>query len=207
MNLDRIATLLRPHVALSRAQLESVSMYIDMLQKWNARINLTAVSDPEAMVTRHFGESFFVAARVLSPPPVDVIDVGSGAGFPGLPMAIFEGRAQIMLIEANTKKAAFLGEVIGALKLRNARVFCGRAEDYSRRAALVTMRAVEKFEKALPVALSLVDRGGRIALMVGRSQEGSAQRLAPGFQWEQSVSLPGSEARVLLVGTKLVKVE
>jgi 16S rRNA (guanine527-N7)-methyltransferase len=206
---DKIAALLRPYIAeLSPAQLESTSIYIDILLKWNARINLTAVRNPEEIVTRHFGESYFAAAQLLAPPArVDVIDVGSGAGFPGLPIGIFAHDARLTLLESNAKKAAFLNEVIAALVLKNVRVFNGRAEAYSETADLVTMRAVEKFDKSLPVALRMVREDGRIALMIGAAQEQAATASAPGFRWNSSVPIPGSESRVLFVGTKLGKVE
>lgn len=203
-----IAELLKPYATLSAAQLEQVSFYLDLLLKWNARINLTAVRDPHEMLTRHFGESFFAASRLLPPGrAVTVIDLGSGAGFPGLPLAIFAGGAQVTLIESNGKKAVFLNEVISALKLENAKVFSQRAESFPGGADLVTMRAVEKFSSALPVALRLVRPGGRIALMIGASQLEEAGRLTPDVQWRESISVPGAHSRVLAVGTKVVTVE
>ena len=208
MDAAFIAELLKPYAALSAPQLEQVSVYLDLLLKWNARINLTAVRDPNEMLTRHFGESFFAASRLLPPGrAVTLIDLGSGAGFPGLPLAIFAGGAQVTLIESNGKKAVFLNEVISALKLENAKVFSQRAESFPGGADLVTMRAVEKFSSALPVALRLVRPGGRIALMIGASQLEEAGRLTPDVQWREPVSVPGGHSRVLAVGTKVVIVE
>jgi len=108
-----IAHLLGPFVELEKSQLGNISIYIDLLLKWNARINLTAVRNPEEIVTRHFGESFF-AAQLLLPSGLEgaVIDLGSGAGFPGLPLAMFAPAIQVTLIESNHRKAAFLNEVI-----------------------------------------------------------------------------------------------
>ncbi len=152
-----IAALLRPYAELSSRQLAQTSTYIDLLLKWNAKVNLTAVRKPEEIVTRHFGESFF-AARMLFPQPRKerVIDLGSGAGFPGLPLAMYVAEIEMTLIESNLRKAAFLNEVIRILELRNVKVFSQRAENYQGTADLVTMRAVEKFEKALALALGLV---------------------------------------------------
>ena len=83
-----IGRLLAPFAKLDEQQLRLTSIYIDLLLKWNARINLTAVRDPEEIVTRHFGESFFAAQTLRSRGPVRRgIDLGSGAGFPGIPMA------------------------------------------------------------------------------------------------------------------------
>jgi 16S rRNA (guanine527-N7)-methyltransferase len=111
---------------------------------------------------------------------------------------------QVTLIEANGKKAAFLNEVIAALQLKNAKVFSRRAETYPEQADVVTMRAVEKFDRALPVALKMVRDGGRIALMIGASQVGTARALAGAVPWEDPVPVPGGHSRVLAVGTKPV---
>jgi 16S rRNA (guanine527-N7)-methyltransferase len=203
-----IARLLRPYAALNAAQVDQVSIYLDLLLKWNARINLTAVRDAEEMVTRHFGESFFAAERLLqSRQPLTVIDLGSGAGFPGLPLAIFAPWAQVTLIESSGKKSTFLNEVIFALALSNVEVFAQRAEAYRDRADLVVMRAVEKFADSLPIALNLVRPGGAIALMIGASQLEQARALAPEVQWQAPVAVPGGHSRVLAVGTKSVIVE
>ncbi|HYL91878.1 MAG TPA: 16S rRNA (guanine(527)-N(7))-methyltransferase RsmG [Alphaproteobacteria bacterium] len=184
------------------------AIYIDLLLKWNARVNLTGVRDPSEMVTRHFGESFFVARTLLrTGESSTVIDLGSGAGFPGMPMAMFAPAANVTLIESNTRKAAFLKEAVFALKLKNVAVFSGRAEDYRGQASLVVMRAVEKFERSLTLALSLVEAGGRIGLMIGDAQVEKAKALRPGLAWNEPIDMPSGQSRVLLVGTKVVKVE
>lgn len=207
MDTARIAALLQPYVALNQEQLASISIYIDILMRWNTRINLSAVRRPEEIVTRHFGESFFTAKHVLiAGGRLDVVDVGSGAGFPGLPMALFSPAIRLTLIEANSKKAAFLNEVASALQLANVKVFNGRAEACSATADLVTMRAVEKFETTLPVALRLVRDRGRIALMIGASQIGPVRAFEPEIEWQEPIRMPESQAREIIVGTKRVKV-
>jgi len=200
----RIASLLELFApGLSAPQLAQLSAYLDLLLRWNARINLTAVRDAENIVTRHFGESLFAARRLFPAPDAsgDVIDLGSGAGFPGLPLKIHAPALRLALIESRNKKAAFLNEVVRALDLRDVQVFCGRAEDFPGRAGLVSLRAVERFTAALPVAARLVAPGGRLALLIGTAQIASAQAALPGFSWSQPVDLPGSSQRVLFVGT------
>lgn len=197
-----ISRILRPFVELSPETLVQTSKYLDLLLKWNAKTNLTAVRDAEAIVARHFGESFFAAARIAPAPGETVIDLGSGAGFPGLPLAMVAPAVQVTLIESNGKKVAFLNEVIFALQLKNAKVFSQRAETYPDQADLVTMRAVEKFEKALPAALEMVREGGRIALMIGDSQLSMARTLAGGVTWNDPIPVPGGHSRVLALGTK-----
>jgi len=129
-------------------------------------------------------------------------DLGSGAGFPGIPMAMFGRKSQFTLIEANGKKAAFLNEAIRALGLDNVRVFSGRAEDFGERADLVTMRAVEKFQESLPLAVTLAKPGGRVAIMIGAGQAESAGTVSPETVWQPPVSIPGGHSRILLVGKR-----
>lgn len=205
MEQAAIAELLRPYANLSAAQLQNISIYVDLLLKWNRKINLTAVRDPEEMVTRHFGESFFAASHLVTADWAGTaIDLGSGAGFPGIPLAMHAPGARVTLIESHAKKAAFLNEVVSALQLRNVRVFGARAEAFSGVADLVTMRAVERFESSLPIALSLVKPGGRLALMIGTAQVPKAKQLARALTWDFPVAVPGGNSRVLLSGTKPV---
>ncbi|HET6934566.1 MAG TPA: 16S rRNA (guanine(527)-N(7))-methyltransferase RsmG, partial [Candidatus Angelobacter sp.] len=157
MERTAISAALRPFAEVSEADVDSISIYIDLLLKWNARINLTAVRDAKQMLTRHFGESFFAAKNLVARDWAgSIIDVGSGAGFPGVPLAIWAPQAEVTLIESQGKKAAFLNQVIFASGLKRAKVFSVRAEIYENKADLVTMRAVEKFEVVLPIAASLV---------------------------------------------------
>jgi 16S rRNA (guanine527-N7)-methyltransferase len=209
----------RPNAGvLSPEQLQHISTYINILLSWNARINLTAVREPEKIVTRHFGESLF-AARHLFPaagPGIGavepgsslgvaqhVIDVGSGAGFPGLPIKIWAPRLDLTLIESSQKKATFLREVVRNLQLTGVEVFAGRAEAYSGPKAQVgTLRAVEQFESILPVAAGLVASGGRLAMLIGELQLKWLQQLAPSLSWSQPVRLPLSSNRVMIIGSK-----
>ena len=207
VDITAIDRLLQPYAKLDEQQLRLTSIYIDLLLKWNARINLTAVRDAEEIVTRHFGESFFAAGILRSQAvPQNAIDLGSGAGFPGIPLAMYMAETRVILIESNQKKSTFLREVISALKLKNVAVFSGRGEDYPDQADLVTMRAVERFEKALATAIELVEPGGRIALMIGASQAVLAKALSKDVEWNQPAAVPVGHSRILLVGTKEVKV-
>ena len=221
MDPTRIAELLAPFLqappgpsaSLTEAQLGQVSAYLNLLLRWNARINLTAVRDPESMVTRHFGESFFAARQLMRSresgvrsqgiggPALRAIDMGSGAGFPGLPLKIFAPALALTLIESSQKKAVFLKEVVRTMALTVVDVFAGRAEDFPATADLVTLRAVERYERALGMAARLVASGGRLALLIGSAQAARTPRLLPAFAWAAPVAIPQSAARVLLVGT------
>lgn len=199
----RIQELLRPFVnGLSETQLASISTYIDILLRWNERMNLTAVRDPEEIVTRHWGESLFAAQQLLgSREGPAVADVGSGAGFPGLALALYAPSVQVTLIEAQQRKATFMKEAARTITLTNVNIFAGRAEDWRGQADLVTLRAVEKFADALPVAAKLVRPGGRLGLLIGDGQVAEARKLAA-LTWSAPIPIPQSRARVLLVGTK-----
>ena len=210
MRAEDISRLLAPFVdpPLSGRQLEMVRGYLDLLLRWNERVNLTAVRRPEEIVTRHFGESIFLAQRLFGPEwRGHVADMGSGAGFPGVPIAIYAPNATVTLIESNRKKATFLRELTRALTLPGVSVFPGRAEEFAGHPDVVTLRAVEKFEAAVPVAASLV-RGHaqgpgparRLALLIGAVQEQAAKKLAKGFDWEPPIALPASKNRIILVG-------
>ena len=205
MTPDRIAELLSPFLKgadLSAWQLGTVATYADLLMKWNLRINLTSVRDREGIITRHFGESLF-AAKHLFPIPATAqtaIDVGSGAGFPGLPLKIWNPALDLTLIESNQRKSVFLREVVRALGFSSVRVLAGRAEVTYGPVGLVTLRAVEHFQQILPVARRLVAKSGRIALLIGASQIQTAMALLGDVQWEDPLPLPLSQNRSLLVG-------
>ena len=196
-----MAALLSPFISdLAPAQLQNISTYIDVLLRWNRRVNLTAVRDPEEIVTRHFGESLFAARHLLAPgDTLTVIDVGSGAGFPGLPLKLYAPGIRLTLIESHARKAAFLREVIRALGLEHATVFNGRAQDFPARADLVTLRAVEKFEQILPVAARLVSPAGRLALLIGATQLPLAARFLPDLSWSPPLPILHSTSRILCV--------
>jgi 16S rRNA (guanine527-N7)-methyltransferase len=200
--MPALTDLLRPFLArpLSNEQTKQVVTYLDLLLKWNAKISLTAVRAPEEIVPRHFGESFFGAEHVEVSQASTLIDVGSGAGFPGIPMAILAPHAQTTLIESQQKKVAFLREVVRSLGLKNVSVHEGRAENCKRKAQIVTLRAVEKFDSVLPVAASLVESGGKLALLIGASQAETARKTLPNFLWLNPILVPKSRERIVLLG-------
>ena len=205
MNQDRIAELLSPFLegtALSTSQLGQIASYADLLMKWNAHINLTAIRDPEEVIARHFGESLFAAKHLfpVSGTNQSAIDVGSGAGFPGLPLKVWNPALELTLMESNQRKAVFLREVVRALGLSRVRVFADRAEQMSEQASLVILRAVEHFDRILPVAHQLVAPNGRIALLIGNAQAQTARSLLGKVSWLDPFPIPLSHSRSLLVG-------
>lgn len=198
---DKISTLLTPFgVTLAPAQLAKFAAYLDLLVRWNAKINLTAVRGAEQMVTRHFGESLFAAKLICeTKTPTTLFDLGSGAGFPGVPFAIYSPATQVTLIESQQKKATFLKETSRMLGLANVTVHGSRGEEFTQRADVVTMRAVEQFEQSARVAWNLVSEQGRLALLIGGDQQALARLAVPIPEWEAAVAIPGSTNRVVLM--------
>ena len=129
-----------------------------------------------------------------------VIDIGSGAGFPGLPIKIWAPQIHLTLIESNQKKSTFLREVVRHLRLADVDIFAGRAETYlGIKGDVVTFRAVERFDSVIRIAGSLVGPQGRLAVMIGRSQLEQI-RVLPGLQWNEPVGIPLSSSRVVIIG-------
>ena len=205
MTPDRIRELLAPFLGrtqVSKEQIALVSQHLDLLLKWNSKMNLTSVRDPEKIVTRHFGESFFAARRLFPDSAARglVADLGSGAGFPGIPIKIWAPALKLGLIESQQKKASFLREAIRHLALPDAEVVSVRAETLTLAADIVTLRAVERFHATLPVAARLLKPEGRLALLIGDAQVATANSLLPGLTWDEPVPIPLSRARALLIG-------
>ena len=166
--------------------------YLELLLKWNARTNLTAIRDPEEMVRRHFGESLF-AAQHLGPCET-LLDFGSGAGFPGLPIQLMRPEISITLAESQNKKATFLREVIRTLGLKT-EIWSGRVEamPVELKFDIVTLRAVDNMDAA--IAAASVKAGKRMLLLTTLN---SAPKEIPGFSAEPGIALPGANAQQLL---------
>jgi 16S rRNA (guanine527-N7)-methyltransferase len=216
---DRIARLLSPYLGertLEDEKLAQLAAYLDLLVRWNARMNLTAVREPEEIVTRHFGESLFAARHLYPERGIQdsrLVDLGSGAGFPGLPIKIWAPTLQATLLESNQRKATFLREVVRALQLREVEVLAIRAEEYAVpvsssgfpiSSCTITLRAVERFQQIVPAAVNLLGQfpasARRLALLIGTAQVETACTLANRVTWSDPLDVPGSSRRVLLVG-------
>jgi 16S rRNA (guanine527-N7)-methyltransferase len=261
MDTAHISALLEPYLQrpLSPSQLKQISEYIALLLRWNARINLTAIRNEEEIVSRHFGESLFLARhlfpdssnashpetrchpersdrfaereaaaepkdpymfsasatsgevasapvrpqQVLSP---RVIDIGSGAGFPAIPLKIWAPEIHLTLIESNHKKAAFLNEVARLLALTEIDVMNDRTETLTTRlssqADVVTLRAVDRFQTILPQAAAFLAPTGRLALLITTSQSPYLETLTT-VKWRSHIRLPGSSTGLLSIGYRV----
>jgi 16S rRNA (guanine527-N7)-methyltransferase len=177
---------------------EQFGVYLELLQRWNARINLTAIRDPKELIERHFVECAF-AGQHLPPGIQTLLDYGSGAGFPGIPFAIVRPEICVTVAEAQGKKAAFLQEALRVLGI-SGEVYGGRVESMplDRRFDAVSMRAVEKMELSIPVAARRAAR--YLVLLTTQNSLGEFRGYAPGFGWAQDIVLPNAEQRILSIG-------
>jgi len=195
---SRIASF---HPALTDIQVDQVQKYVSLLLLWNQKISLTSIENPQEMVSRHFGESFF-GAKFIENVGCRLADVGSGAGFPGLALKIALPELQVSLIEQDTRKAAFLNEVIRALKLEGAKVYRSSYEALPPEIAkfdVIAARAIGDHKSLLKWAASRLGEPGQAVLWIGA--EGAA-RLSelPNWKWSLPRAIPESKNRVLLSG-------
>lgn len=207
MPLETIAATLAPfRVRFSQEQLRHVQDYVSLLLKWNKSINLTAIEDPIEILSRHFGESLF-AASFLKIGASRLADVGTGAGFPGLPLKIASPDLELVLFESNAKKCAFLTEISQRLGLAAVSVRRERYEEFEPSGTgfdFVCARALGDYPVFLPWARRILKSDGRVVLWLGTDESIRIGR-RKGFSWEAPVSIPESRRRVILVGKPSVQ--
>lgn len=183
---------------LDPALAERFGDYCGLLLRWNARTNLTAIRDEDGILSRHFVESV-ACARVLPQGIATLLDFGSGAGFPGVPIALCRKEIAVTLAESQGKKAAFLREAVRILGI-SAKVHSGRAELLPGVFDCVALRAVDRMEQAVQTASRLVTRNGWLALMTSEADRNTLQAaVGTGFEWLEPVLLRGSERGLLLL--------
>jgi 16S rRNA (guanine527-N7)-methyltransferase len=155
---------------LDEVQLARLVAHLDLLDKWSARMNLTAIRDRPSQLTKHLLDSLTVQPYLRGE---RIADVGSGAGFPGIPLAIVEPHRRFTLIESTGKKCRFLEHVRDTLELKNVAIVQSRAESYQpdMRFDTVLARAVGPVADLVKVAGPLVVGGGRLLAMKGRYPE------------------------------------
>lgn len=182
---------------------ERFEQYLFLFLRWNARLNLSAIRDEEGILSRHFVESI-ACARALPAAISTLLDYGSGAGLPGIPIALCRPEISVTLAESQNKKSAFLQEAVRALGL-SATVHAGRAELLTEPFDCITLRAVERMAEAVGNAARMVAPGGWLALMTTRADLAHLQAPAGAeFSWPDRVKLPGSEDRILALGTRRI---
>ena len=205
-------TLQRLDPAAGEQQVQQFLRYRQELIEWNGRFNLTAITDPVEILFKHFLDSVSVL-MAYDRPRARVLDIGAGAGFPGIPLKIVRPRWQVVLLEATGKKVTFLRHVVETLGLSGVEAVQGRAEELAHRQAyraafdLVTARALASLPVLLEYAAPYCRVGGRVVLFkkgdiaVELAQgKQAARHLGVVLKADQVVTLPGLEdGRRLLV--------
>jgi len=190
-------------LAVNDQQVLQIQQYIKILLQWNEKINLTAIRDPLEILNRHFCESMYAAVAV----PVEngrLADVGSGAGFPGIPLKIIRPDLQVFLIESSIKKATFLAEVIRELGLTDTRVMVSRYEELGEEVApldFACSRALGEFSAFLEWARSDQIAAKQVILWIGARDLAEIQKVRT-WEWREPIPVPNSLRRLLLAGTK-----
>ncbi len=187
-------------IALADAQREQLLTLVGELQQWNSRFNLTAIRNPADMLTKHVLDSLVVHPHLHGR---SVADVGTGAGFPGLPLAVVNPDRQFALIEATSKKARFVEHAITQLRLANASVVHARAEDYRPRARFdsVLARALGNLSEFVRVAGHLSAPRGRLLAMKGKLPQAEIDQLPASWRVAalHRLHVPGLDAERHLV--------
>ena len=185
---------LRPWIRLSEQQIRQLHAHYELLQLWNKKINLTSVKPGVETVIRHYCESLFFGAHFPgNPESLTIADLGSGAGFPGVPLAILKPRWRTALIESNQRKAVFLREATRALD--NVSVRAQRAEDVSISSDWLVSRAVSP-----PEVLKNVPRlASQVGLMLGEEDFSTVKSIS-NIAWREPVRLPWGDRRLCVYG-------
>lgn len=193
---DDFALTLRARFAsvrpLDDREISLLCSHYRLYVKWNRVLNLSSVRDVEAVAVRHYCESLFVAVS-LPAGPWRIIDLGSGAGFPGYPVAVARPECQVVLVEGHQRKATFLKEATRGMP--NVQVYGGRSETMQGRFDWMTSRAVAWRE----VKREWARLAARVALLVTERDAADIRR-DPAVRWQEPQRLPWQEHTVLLIG-------
>jgi 16S rRNA (guanine527-N7)-methyltransferase len=192
MFTDLLRSKLAGICELTDVQVDRLRRHYELLTRWNKVLSLTSVRTMDEAVERHYCESVF-AACYLPNEPISIADIGSGAGFPGIPIAIVRERCTVVLIESHQRKAAFLKEA--TRELANVRVLAKRAEEVGEHFDWVVSRAVLYAE----IAQTLKKLGRNAELLTG---EVRAADLI-GFDWQAPIRLPWGDRRYLWIGQRI----
>jgi 16S rRNA (guanine527-N7)-methyltransferase len=193
-------------IELSSDQISAIQRYVNLLLKWNDKVNLTSIRDPLEILYRHFCESMF-AAKAVPRMGGRLADVGSGGGFPGLPLKIIRPELEVILVESNVKKATFLAEVVRELELSGARVLVSRYEELSEEVTpldFVCARALGEYANFLTWAGSERVGANQVILWLGGNDIEEVVTIE-GWRWHDPIAIPRSLRRFLLAGEREVK--
>jgi 16S rRNA (guanine527-N7)-methyltransferase len=193
-------------ITLNDQQIVSIQQYMGTLLRWNEKLNLTAIRDPLEILYRHFCESMY-AGVIVNNVKCRIADIGTGPGFPGIPLKILRPEIELFLVESNIKKGTFLAELVRELELASTRVLISRYEELGEELApldFVCSRALGEFGPFLEWAVSDQVTASRVLLWIGGRDLDEVRKL-PQWEWEEPIAVPHSLRRFLLVGKKVNK--
>jgi 16S rRNA (guanine527-N7)-methyltransferase len=198
---DFIREVLEPYYAPIGAEIcESIRVYISLLLLWNSKIALTTITEPSEILRIHFGESLF-ASKVAEISHGRVADIGTGAGFPGIPIRMVSTEIHLDLVESVGKKATFLAEVVRVLALSKVDIIRCRMENFfpSNKLSFITARALGHYEILLKWASGRLVDDGKIALLLGEREILEIERNSD-FTWLSPARIPQSKSKFVLIG-------
>lgn len=189
-----LLTELSHWIQLSESQIDQLYRHYELLLRWNQRMNLTTIKAGSEAVIRHYCESLFFTVHLpATSDSVRILDLGSGAGFPGIPMAVLKPAWHVILVESHKRKSVFLRE--SARALANVSVICERFEDVSERADWVVARAVDP-----QMVLGVVPRlAPNVGLMLGED-DFSALKSDSRIAWAEPIRLPWGDRKLCAYG-------
>ena len=202
-------------IELTKKQIEKFYNYMNLLLEWNEKINLTAIIEPREVILKHFVDSLTIAKYIKE--NEKLIDVGTGAGFPGIPLSIVKENTDIVLLDSLNKRINFLEEIKQNLKLKNITTIHGRAEEFGKNKKereiydIATSRAVAPLNILLEYLLPLVKVGGKAICMKGSNIEeiGNAKNaleiLGGKIEKIEEITLPNSDIKRNIIIVKKVK--
>jgi len=202
-------------MSVSDEQYEKFSIYSDMLVQWNNKCNLTAILDPEGITIKHFYDSVFPFMNIDMPQNAKLIDVGTGAGFPSVPLAIMRNDLKLTLLDSLNKRINFLSELTDTLEV-NAECVHGRAEEFGQKADfrekfdIATARAVASLPELCEYCLPFVKVGGYFVSFKGsngleeiNNSHNAISTLGGEIVEKKSYTLPNNDGRTLVVIKKI----
>jgi 16S rRNA (guanine527-N7)-methyltransferase len=198
------ANLLPYRVSVTALLCDQIRVYVDLLLRWNLKTSLTTVTDSAEILRFHFGESLLAVSAV----PIRhgrLADVGSGAGFPAVPIRMVSEQLNLILIESNQKKATFLAEIVRELHLKDVEVRRCRMEDTQLEDEdidFVTARALGIDDTFLNWSCRNLNRDGSVVLWLGAA-DASDISTRKAWNWADPIRIPQSDRRVILRGAKL----
>ncbi len=202
-------------IKLTKEQIEKYYNYMSLLLEWNEKINLTAIIEPREIILKHFVDSLTIAKYIKD--DEKLIDVGTGAGFPGIPLSIVKENTDIVLLDSLNKRINFLEEVKENLKLENITTIHGRAEEFGKNKKeretydIATSRAVAPLNILLEYLLPLVKVGGRAICMKGSNIEevenakNALEILGGQIEKIEEITLPNSDIKRNIIIVEKVK--